>query len=239
VLAPGVYESSRRDAAERRDDSEGRVSMHGSPLVFLAAPLALAAVLGVADPLVPMARPTLTPLDLAAPQDSAQTVTLAGVAMPTTRQASGEELVLNGMALRKKAIFKVYVAGLYLPAKSSDADAILAADAPRLLVMRFVRGVEARKICEAWNESLAANTPDASAKLKQHFATLCRWMEDVEDGEQFAFTYLPGQGTRVEVKGREKGTITGKEFADALFKSWIGPKPGPGEEFKRDLLGAD
>ena len=28
-----------------------------------------------------------------------------------------------------------------------------------------------------------------------------------------------------------------KEFADALFKSWIGPKPGPGEGFKKNLMG--
>jgi chalcone isomerase-like protein len=211
--------------------------MHGSRLAAHAVPLAVAALLGAPGSVVPAARATATVPDPAASQDSAQTATVAGVAMPTMRQVGGRELVLNGMALRKKAIFKVYVAGLYLVAKSSDAEAILAADAPRLLVMRFVRGVEARKICEAWNESLAANTPNASPKLKQHFATLCRWMEDVEDGEQFAFTYLPGQGTTVEVKGREKGTISGKEFADALFKSWIGPKPGPGEEFKRDLLG--
>jgi hypothetical protein len=34
-----------------------------------------------------------------------------------------------------------------------------------------------------------------------------------------------------------KGTIAGKDFADALFKAWIGPKPGPGEGFKNDLMG--
>ncbi len=207
--------------------------MHAFSVMLLAVPLVLSAVV---RGLAPAARPTGRTSGSSSAQDSVQTATLAGVAMPTTRQAAGQELVLNGMAVRKKAIFKVYVAGLYLPAKSSDAEAILAADAPRLLVMRFVRGVNARKICEAWNESLAANTPDASAKLRQHFATLCSWMEDVEKGQQFAFTYLPGQGTTVEVKGREKGTIAGKEFADALFKSWIGPKPGPGEEFKRKLL---
>ncbi|HEY7460669.1 MAG TPA: chalcone isomerase family protein [Gemmatimonadota bacterium] len=170
-------------------------------------------------------------------QDSAATATLSGVAMPTTRQAAGASLVLNGMALRKKAIFKVYVAALYLPAKSADADAVLAADAPRLLVMRFVRDVERKKICEAWNEGLAANTPGADPRLRQQFATLCGYMEDMQNGEQMAFTYAPGEGTTVEVKGRLKGSLTGKDFADALFKCWIGPRPGPGEDFKRDLLG--
>jgi hypothetical protein len=41
----------------------------------------------------------------------------------------------------------------------------------------------------------------------------------------------------VDVKGVTKGTIPGKPFADGLFKAWIGPKPGPGEGFKKQLLG--
>jgi len=103
--------------------------------------------------------------------------------------------------------------------------------------MQFVHDVDKGKMCNAWNEALANNTPDASAELKAQFETLCGYMEDIKKGEQFAFTYLPGEGTRVQVKGAAKGTIEGKAFADALFKAWIGPKPGPGEGFKKQLLG--
>ncbi|MFN2431216.1 MAG: chalcone isomerase family protein [Gemmatimonadota bacterium] len=172
----------------------------------------------------------------AAGQESAATATRDGVTLPLRRQAGDRELVLNGLALRKKSIFKVYVAGLYVPAKSSNADRILASDEPRVLVMQFLRGVDAEKMCEAWDEALEANTPEAPPQLRQQFATLCSWMEEVEKGEQFVFAYVPGQGTTVEVRGRSKGTIEGKPFADALFKAWIGPKPGPGEDFKQDLL---
>ena len=121
--------------------------------------------------------------------------------------------------------------------KSSNADAILAADSPRHLVMQFVRDVGKEKMCEAWDESLKNNTPNAGTDLKAQFATLCNWMDDIKNGEQFVFTYLPGTGTEVSVAGKNKGTLPGKEFADALFKSWIGPKPGPGEGFKKNLLG--
>ncbi len=48
--------------------------------------------------------------------------------MPDTAQVNGQQLVLNGLALRKKLFVKVYVAGLYLRAKRRDAAAILAAD---------------------------------------------------------------------------------------------------------------
>ena len=170
-------------------------------------------------------------------QDSTQTATMNDVSMPRAIEVEGQTLVLNGMALRKKAIFKVYVAGLYLPAKSTDAEQVLAADAPRRLVMQFLRDVGANKMCNAWNEGLEANTPNASDALKAQYVTLCEWMEDIDKGEQFVFTYVPGKGTTVEVKGKNKGSLEGKEFADALFKSWIGPKPGPGEGFKRKLLG--
>ena len=161
---------------------------------------------------------------------------LAGVTMPSQVEVDGQQLALNGMALRKKAIFKVYVAGLYLSAPERSAERILAADAPRRIVLHFVRDVDRAKVCEAFTEGLAANTPNASAALRQQFATLCGWTEDVRDGEQLAFTYLPGRGTRVEVRGKPKGTLDGKPFADALFGVWIGPRPGPGEEFKKALL---
>jgi len=163
--------------------------------------------------------------------------TVNGVTFTDTLTVGGHSLVLNGVALRKKAIFKVYEAGLYLPAKSSDADAILAADAPRHMVMQFLRDVGKDKMCEAWNEALENNTPDASAELKADFTALCGYMDDMKDKQQMVFTYLPGTGTEVSIAGTVKGTIPGKAFADALFKAWIGPKPGPGEGFKKNLLG--
>ena len=175
---------------------------------------------------------------LAAPlaaQDS--TMSLSDVTMPRHIEVEGQDLVLNGMALRKKAIFKVYVAGLYLPTKNTNAEEILSADSPRRMVLFFLRGVSAKQMCDAWNEALKNNTPYASAALTQKFTILCGYMEDIEKGQRFVFTYLPGRGTHVQVAGDEKGTIEGKDFADALFKAWIGPRPGPGEDFKKKLLG--
>jgi hypothetical protein len=167
--------------------------------------------------------------------DTGQTV--SGVTMPETIDVDGQTLLLNGMALRKKFIVKVYVAGLYLATRSSNAEEIFGADAPRRMVMHFVRGVDKKKICDGWNEGLEKNTPGASEALKEQFAELCNLMTDIENGQAFVFTYVPDKGTAVEVAGQEKGTIAGKEFADALLGCWIGPKPGPGEGFKKNLLG--
>lgn len=163
---------------------------------------------------------------------------LSGIEMPDTVEAGEHELHLNGMALRKAMGFvKVYVAGLYLPKKMSDGKGILQSDAPRRVMMQFVRDVERQSMCDAWYEGLEANVPNPSDEIRQQFDQLCEWMPDVKEGDRFVFTYTPEHGTHVGVAGHGKGTLEGKPFADALFSSWIGPHPGPGEKFKQALLG--
>jgi hypothetical protein len=162
---------------------------------------------------------------------------LAGVKLPDTAKVGDHNLVLNGMALRSKAVFKVYVGGLYLPMKQGDWKQVLAADTPRHMVMHWVRTVDKKSICEAWTECLEANSPDASADVEKNFRQLCTWMQEARAGDQFTFSYLPGTGTQVTVAGANKGTLGGKPFADALFACWIGEHPGPGEAFRDDLMG--
>lgn len=162
---------------------------------------------------------------------------LQGVTMADSKDVGGTTLVLNGMALRKVAIVKVYVAGLYLPKKTRDGDAILAGDTPRQLVMQWLRSGGKDRICSGWYDGLEANTPNASAELRADFDTLCGFMEEAGKKDLFVFTYTPGSGTEVSVRGTVKGTIEGKAFADALWAVWIGPEPGPGAAFKKGLLG--
>ena len=170
---------------------------------------------------------------------AATAASLAGVSLPDNAQVAGKTLVLNGLGLRNKLFIKVYVAGLYLEAKERNPAAILAADGARRGVMHFVYGVDADKICnEGWKQGLADNTPNASAELRAKFDTLCGYMEDMAEGDAMSFDYDPAAGTAVTVKGKLKGAIVGKDFADALFACWIGPKPGPGEDFKKALLGS-
>ena len=154
---------------------------------------------------------------------------LAGAAFDDSVRVGDQTLVLNGLGLRKKAIFKVYVGGLYLPAREP------AAAGPRRTVMHFLRRVTKAQLCGGWDDGLANNTPGASADVKAGFEKLCGWMEDVEEGERIVFTYAGGE-TEVAVNGRTQGSVEGKGFADALFAVWLGPKP-PTEELRDGMLG--
>lgn len=163
--------------------------------------------------------------------------TVGGATLSDTVTAGGQKLVLNGGGIRKKVFIKVYAGALYLPSRQTSAERILATDTTRQMVMHFLYDVDKEKIAEAWQEGLRANTPNTSAAVKQSFSTLSSWMEDMKKGERVILTYVPGGGTTVEVKGRVKGVLPEKAVADAILATWIGPKPGPGEDFKKALLG--
>jgi hypothetical protein len=168
---------------------------------------------------------------------TAGAATVAGVNIAETADVAGHKLVLNGAGLRKKFVIKVYTGALYLSAKSNNAATILTADQPRHMVMHFVFDVGKEKIAEAWEEGLEANTPNASAEVKANFKLLSSWMEDVDDGQEVVLSYVPGTGTTVHVNGKAKGTLAGKATSDAILSTWIGPKPGPGGDFKKAVLG--
>ncbi|MGH9418522.1 MAG: chalcone isomerase family protein [Thermoanaerobaculia bacterium] len=185
-------------------------------------------------------RPKMTPLLLSLMllvPTIVSAASLADVSLEDKVTVNGQTLVLNGLGLRKKFFIKVYVGGLYLGTKSSNPAAILAADSPRRMVMSFLYSVSKDQMCDAWQEGLDANTPNASAEVKAGFKTLCSWMEPIPKTNKLVLTYVPGTGTTVEVNGKSKGTLPGKATADAIVSTWIGPKPAVGDDFKNAVLG--
>jgi len=61
-------------------------------------------------------------------------------------------------------------------------------------------------------------------------------LEDLKSGDEMVFTYLPGTGTTLAINGKDKVTIAGQPFAQALLSVWLGPKP-PTSEVKKGMLG--
>jgi chalcone isomerase-like protein len=166
---------------------------------------------------------------------------LAGAKLPDTVDVGGKTLKLNGMGLRKKAIFKVYVGGLYLEAPSKDGVALAAADTPKAMRMQFLRSIDKAKLVEGFREGFASNSgalPVPKADMERFLGAL----PDVNDGDVITYQYEPGKGTAVsfQPKGgaaKELVSIPGKEFQNALFLVWVGPKP-PTEDLKKGLLGS-
>jgi hypothetical protein len=169
---------------------------------------------------------------------SAHAGVVAGVAMPDTVRFEQQLFLLQGAAVYSKFGVQVLVAGLWLDHRESDAAKILDLDLPRRYVTHFLRRVGGKRIRDAWMKGLQANTPGATAEVREQFRTLCSWTRDFVAGEEITVTYIPGRGSLVEIGGVRKGILPGKGFADTYFACAIGPKPGLGEKFKRHLLGS-
>ena len=182
---------------------------------------------------------TLSPLSsrFSWPAPAAAAGTLAGVTLPDKADVDGQSLVLNGMGLRSKLFFKVYVGGLYLAQKEKSAQKVLGADVPRRMVLSFIYDVSKDQMCDAWNEGLEANTPNASAEVKKNFATLCGWMDGVGKGQQ-ARPHL-----RPRRRHPRRGQRQGQGHAPRQGHRRRHPRhldrsgPGPGEDFKKAVLG--
>jgi hypothetical protein len=163
---------------------------------------------------------------------------LAGVRAPDTITAGGKELKLNGLGLRKKAFFKVYVAALYLESTTKDASAILAADTVRRVEMTMLRDLGKEKIVEAVQEGFKKNSGEGLAKLQERLARFTAAIPDLKEGEKLTLMYVPGTGTSVAGGAAGSMTVEGKDFADALFSVWLGKEP-VSESLRDGMLGVE
>jgi long-chain acyl-CoA synthetase len=168
----------------------------------------------------------------------ALSATCAEVSFADSTTLGNAALVLNGLGLRKATIFRVrvYVAGLYLPAKSADPTRILGADDAWRMELRFLRSVGASDMREAFQEGFAKAAPDQLASLQQRIDALKAAMIDLASGQSLVFANDPKSGVAVEVNGAKSGAIAGADFARALLAIWIGADP-PNADLKSGLLG--
>jgi Chalcone isomerase-like len=163
---------------------------------------------------------------------------VAGVKVPEAVSVEATELRLNGAGLRRATMFhvKVYVGALYLAAPSRDADAVVRADEPKAVHMRFLREVGRGKIMDAFREGFEKNSPADAKALQPGLDRVAAVLPaELKEGTELVVTYVPGKGTTVASASGEV-TIAGKPFADAMFRNWLGPHPAD-DDLKKAMLG--
>jgi Chalcone isomerase-like len=171
----------------------------------------------------------------------AQTVEVAGVKYEPSIPLGGAKLLLNGAGVRYKAVFKVYTAGLYLNAKASTPDAVLANSGPRRMHIVMLRDIDANELGKLFIQGIEQNTSrdefaqaiPGTLRLGEIFAT----KKKLVSGEFFSIDWLPGTGTVILVDGKPVGEpIKEPEFFNALMKIWFGKSPAD-YQLKDALLG--
>jgi hypothetical protein len=163
---------------------------------------------------------------------------IGGVKLADKASVGGQELVLNGGAVRTKAIFKVYVGSLYLPAKATDLAGVLA-KGPRRFQLNLLRDVSADQLLEALNDGLKDNNTAAELTAikaqTDQLATIMKSFGEVKEGSVVTLDFVDG-ATVVGQNGAAKGTIPGEPFNRALTKIWLGDKPAQAD-LKKAMLG--
>ena len=86
-------------------------------------------------------------------------VELAGVKLDEAVEVQGTKLQLNGAGIRYKAIFKVYVAGLYMGKKAATPEEIYAAPGPKRLSITLVREIDSNELGKSFTKAFEENTP--------------------------------------------------------------------------------
>jgi len=171
---------------------------------------------------------------------AAQARVVEGVELAEQVDLAGADtgLVLNGAGVREKLFFDIYVAALYVPEVTRDAQRILDAGLGKRMLMRFVYSeVEKKKMDDAWDEGFAANLEAGQlAALQQRLDRFKGLFGNLKRGDEILLDYIPGTGTQVKLNGALQGIIEGGDFGSALFAVWLGRKPVT-ETLKRDLLG--
>ncbi|MBP6047991.1 MAG: chalcone isomerase family protein [Chitinophagales bacterium] len=155
-------------------------------------------------------------------------VTVNGVTLPSKLKTTTSELTLNGAGVRKKAFFKVYVLGLYLQAKSTDAVSILKSDkdmAVRLQITSSVVNSDnmSEAIHEGFTKSLGGNTAPLKSKIDNFISIFSK--EKIKEGDVFILDYTKEIGVKSYKNGKLLATIAGEDFKDALFGIWLGANP--------------
>jgi len=168
---------------------------------------------------------------------------LEGVTLEDRVRVDGQELQLNGIGLRTRALFfKIYVGGLYLAEKSTSADAALAAKGAKRIQLTMVREADAEQFVESIMHGMRANhSAEQLERVKpqtDELMAMIRSFGTSQKGATIVLDYAPSaDGTTLFVDGKPAGKpMAGEEFFRTLMRIWLGENPVQ-LDLKEALLG--
>ena len=183
----------------------------------------------------------LVALLLALGMSCASAAEIAGIRFPETANVAGYQLVLNGAALRSRAMLRIYAIGLYVSERNAGAADLLSQPGPKRVTLALLRDTTSKELTDALIDGINDNqAPTEAARLRPRMDRLASVMAAVgfaPSGSQITIDFVPGRGTRFALNGEQTGeTIEGAEFYAALLNIWLGDHP-PQPSIKDALLG--
>ena len=168
-------------------------------------------------------------------------VEIAGIKLDNAIELQNAPLQLNGAGIRYKAIFKVYVAALYLGKKAATPEEVYAATGPKRMSITLLREIDSNELGKSFTKAFEENAPKTEmSKLIPGLLKMSQVFSDQKKmgaGESFTIDWVPGTGTVISVKGKPQGEpIKEVEFFNAMMRIWLGTKPADWK-LRDELLG--
>lgn len=173
----------------------------------------------------------------------ARSAEIAGVRLEDTVTVAGQRLQLNGIGLRSRFVFDVYVAGLYLPERTQSADSALAMPGAKRMTLVMLRDVPGDQLAGSLMDGLKETSTEAElAAVKAQVDGLLATMQrigEAKKGMAIDLEYAPGAGTAIKVNGASQGpALPDEAFWRALLRVWLGERPVQAD-LKKRLLGGN
>ena len=202
----------------------------------------LAGVRALGQALLGMALIALAALAFLPGAHAAESITLENQTFPANATVAGAPLQLNGVGLRSAFIYKVYLAGLYLPAKAATGPAVFAQPGAKRLQVRMLMDGPSDEFAKAFTGGIAKRTPaDQVAAMQDRIALFDRTLRsvgNVRKGDVVNLDYVPAAGLTMTVNGKPFGTpVPGADLYAALLQIFVGERPVDAK-MKAGMLGA-
>lgn len=155
---------------------------------------------------------------------------VAGIRIDDAVRVGNQDLKLNGAGIRHKAIFKVYVAALYLNARKATVEDVLNAPGAKRVTLVMLRDIGNEELARGFMSGIQQNS-DKSEKARfisqlQKFGEIFASIPELKKGDVLTTDWVPDSGTVIHVNGRKvSDTLPDPAFYNALLKIWLGDKP--------------
>jgi hypothetical protein len=137
--------------------------------------------------------------------------------------------VLNGAGIRTKVMIKLYVLGLYVPAKVSSAEAVINSTQLRRVRLVMKRTLGADTVWDAFDEGIRANSSPAElAAIQSELVEVRKLFVDLgelKEGDVLDIDFASNGDTIVTTQNQPKGKRSSKPLQQALLKIWLGQDP--------------
>ncbi|TRX38814.1 hypothetical protein FNW52_01860 [Flavobacterium sp. ZT3R18] len=161
------------------------------------------------------------------------------ISIPTKISSQGDNLELNGFALREVKSYKLYLASLYLAEKSTDSKVFLEQNKPITLRIHIISSLVQRSrwentIAQGFLNSTGGNITGLESRIERMKSIV---KSEYKDDDTFMFTYSPQKKiTFIYLNDVQIEAIEGEDFKKGFFGLYLGEKPWS-QSLKEGMLG--